>query len=125
MSNYNVSKAALVPQSETLHLELCDDNINVCRLCPVFLKLILAVVYVPNYPTWKIMGKCFDKSPINASQVTDITFKGENNKQFWLLTQSQGKHHYHLERLIPLRWYFNLRLKQTYRLRQRLKEEQA
>ncbi|MEH6464775.1 MAG: hypothetical protein V7771_12820 [Shewanella psychromarinicola] len=36
------------------------------------------------------MDKRFDKSPINASQVTDITFKGENNKPFWLLTQSQG-----------------------------------
>jgi hypothetical protein len=90
MSNYNVSKAAVVPQSETLHLELCDDNINVCRLWPVFLKRILAVVYVPNYPHGKLMDKRFDKSPINASQVTDITFKGENNKPFWLLTQSQG-----------------------------------
>jgi|TARA_R110000851_G_scaffold4900_3_gene20388 hypothetical protein len=60
------------------------------QIMPCFLKRILAVVYVPNYPHGKLMDKRFDKSPINASQVTDITFKGENNKPFWLLTQSQG-----------------------------------
>ncbi len=60
------------------------------QIMPCFFKTNIGSSLRTQLPPWKIMDKRFDKSQINASQVTDITFKGENNKPFWLLTQSQG-----------------------------------
>ncbi|MBB1439591.1 SDR family NAD(P)-dependent oxidoreductase, partial [Shewanella sp. SG41-4] len=126
MSSYNASKAAVVSLSETLRLELADDNINVSVLCPGFFKTNLGNSLRTQLPTMeKLMGKLFDKSPINAAQVADIAYQGEKNKQFILLTHQQGKRLYLLKRLLPLRWYFKLVLKQTHRLRQLLREEQV
>lgn len=124
MSSYNASKAAVVSLSETLRLELADDNINVSVLCPGFFKTNLGSSLRTQLPTMeKLLGKLFDKSPINAAQVADIAYQGETNKQFMLLTHQQGKRLYWLKRLLPLSWYFKLVLKQTLRLRQLLKDE--
>jgi len=124
MSSYNASKAAVVSLSETLRLELADDNINVSVLCPGFFKTNLGSSLRTQLPTMeKLLGKLFDKSPINAAQVADIAYQGESKKQFLLLTHQQGKRLYQLKRLLPLHWYFKLVLKQTHRLRQLLREE--
>ncbi|MEM5505764.1 SDR family oxidoreductase [Shewanella frigidimarina] len=124
MSSYNASKAAVVSLSETLRLELADDNINVSVLCPGFFKTNLGSSLRTQLPTMeKLLGKLFDKSPINATQVADIAYQGESKKQFLLLTHQQGKRLYQLKRLLPLHWYFKLVLKQTHRLRQLLREE--
>ncbi|MCT8986736.1 SDR family oxidoreductase [Shewanella phaeophyticola] len=126
MASYNASKAAVVSLSETLRLELADDNINVSVLCPGFFKTNLGTSLRTQLPTMeKLLGKLFDKSPIDATQVANIAYQGEANKQFLLLTHQQGKRLYQLKRLLPLRWYFTIVLKQTLRLRQLLKEEQA
>ncbi|AZG73078.1 SDR family oxidoreductase [Shewanella livingstonensis] len=126
MSSYNASKAAVVSLSETLRLELADDNINVSVLCPGFFKTNLGSSLRTQLPKMeKLMGKLFDKSPIDAEQVADLAYQGESKKQFLLLTHQQGKRLYLLKRLLPLRWYFHLVLKQTHRLRQLLKEDQA
>lgn len=126
MSSYNASKAAVVSLSETLRLELADDNINVSVLCPGFFKTNLGSSLRTQLPTMeKLLGKLFDKSPINAAQVADIAYQGESKKQFLLLTHQQGKRLYQLKRLLPLHWYFKLVLKQTHRLRQLLREKQA
>ncbi|ABI72061.1 SDR family oxidoreductase [Shewanella frigidimarina] len=124
MSSYNASKAAVVSLSETLRIELADDNINVSVLCPGFFKTNLGSSLRTQLPTMeKLLGKLFDKSPINATQVADIAYQGESKKQFLLLTHQQGKRLYQLKRLLPLHWYFKLVLKQTHRLRQLLREE--
>ncbi|GGP74054.1 short chain dehydrogenase [Shewanella ulleungensis] len=124
MSSYNASKAAVVSLSETMLLELADHNINVSVLCPGFFKTNLGNSLRTQLPTMeKLLGKLFDKSPINAAQVANIAYKGEVNKQFLLLTHQQGKRLYLLKRLLPLHWYFNLVLKQTLRLRQLLGDE--
>ncbi|MGI2112551.1 SDR family oxidoreductase [Shewanella frigidimarina] len=124
MSSYNASKAAVVSLSETLRLELADDNINVSVLCPGFFKTNLGSSLRTQLPTMeKLLGKLFDKSPINATKVADIAYQGESKKQFLLLTHQQGKRLYQLKRLLPLHWYFKLVLKQTHRLRQLLREE--
>ncbi|MGI2169849.1 SDR family oxidoreductase [Shewanella sp. MF05960] len=126
MSSYNASKAAVVSLSETLRLELADDNINVSVLCPGFFKTNLGSSLRTQLPTMeKLLGKLFDKSPINAAQVADIAYQGEANKQFLLLTHQQGKRLYRLKRLLPLSWYFKLVLKQTLKLRQLLGNEQT
>ncbi|GGP38357.1 SDR family oxidoreductase [Shewanella saliphila] len=126
MASYNASKAAVVSLSETLRLELADDNINVSVLCPGFFKTNLGTSLRTQLPTMeKLLGKLFDKSPIDATQVANIAYQGEANKQFLLLTHQQGKRLYQLKRLLPLRWYFTIVLKQTLRLRQLLREEQA
>ncbi|GGB49081.1 SDR family oxidoreductase [Shewanella inventionis] len=125
MSSYNASKAAVVSLSETLRLELADDNINVSVLCPGFFKTNLGSSLRTQLPTMeKLLGKLFDKSPINAEQVADIAYTGVSNNRFLLLTHSQGKRLYQLKRILPLNWYCKLVLRQTHRLRQMLKEEQ-
>ncbi|MBB1382219.1 SDR family oxidoreductase, partial [Shewanella sp. SR41-2] len=87
MSSYNASKAAVVSLSETLRLELADDNINVSVLCPGFFKTNLGSSLRTQLPTMeKLLGKLFDKSPINATQDADIAYQGESKKQFLLLT---------------------------------------
>ncbi|MGB6137555.1 MAG: SDR family oxidoreductase [Shewanella sp.] len=126
MASYNASKAAVVSLSETLRLELADDNINVSVLCPGFFKTNLGSSLRTQLPAMeKLLGKLFEKSPIDATQVANIAYQGEANKQFLLLTHQQGKRLYQLKRLLPLRWYFTIVLKQTMRLRQLLREEQG
>ncbi len=126
MSSYNASKAAVVSLSETLRLELASDNINVSVLCPGFFKTNLGSSLRTQLPTMeKLLGKLFDKSPINAEQVAEIAYQGESNKQFLLLTHQQGKRLYLLKRLLPRNLYFTLVLAQTRRLRQLLGNEQT
>ncbi|MCL1114744.1 MULTISPECIES: SDR family oxidoreductase [Shewanella] len=126
MSSYNASKAAVVSLSETLRLELASDNINVSVLCPGFFKTNLGSSLRTQLPTMeKLLGKLFDKSPINAEQVAEIAYQGESNKQFLLLTHQQGKRLYLLKRLLPRSLYFTLVLAQTRRLRQLLGNEQT
>ncbi|WP_418358762.1 SDR family oxidoreductase [Shewanella basaltis] len=126
MSSYNASKAAVVSLSETLRLELASDNINISVLCPGFFKTNLGSSLRTQLPTMeKLLGKLFDKSPINAEQVAEIAYQGESNKQFLLLTHQQGKRLYLLKRLLPRNLYFTLVLAQTRRLRQLLGNEQT
>ena len=118
MSSYNASKAAVVSLSETMHLELADNNIHVSVLCPSFFKTNLGNSLRTQLPSMeKMLGKIFDKSPINSTDVAQMAFDGLQAKNFIILTHKQAKQAYFFKRFLPTKWYLNNVLKQTQKLR--------
>lgn len=124
MASYNVSKSAVVALSETLRLELADHNIQVSVLYPGFFKTNLGASLRTQLSTMsKVMQRFFDKATIDAKTVAQKAYVGVNRQQFMILTHQEGKMAYRIKRWLPLSFYLNHVLKQTSRLRAKVKQE--
>lgn len=93
MSNYNVSKAAVVSLSESLAVELSPFNVNVTCVCPSFFKTNLAEsMRTPDKATEQSLGKLMESSSdITADDIADKVFQAVHNKQFLLLPHTRAQ----------------------------------
>jgi len=121
MSSYNASKAAVVSLSETMRLELADDNIGVSVLCPGFFKTNLGKSLRTKLSAMKMMlERVFEKAEITAEQVADQTFDAVAKQDFYIVTHNEGRKIFRLKQFLPMRWYLAMVLKQTKNLRNKV-----
>lgn len=119
MGSYCALKAAVVSFSETLRLELVDDNIGVSVLCPGFFKTHLDESMRSNNPAMKnVVTKMLSRSNISAAQVANIAFEGIQNNKFLIQTHKDGVWAHRLRRWLPEKWYLNMMTKKTKKFRE-------
>lgn len=102
LGSYAASKAAMVSFSETLRLELIDDNIGVSVLCPAFFKTNLDESVRSGNPAMKaVVTKLLDKATITADNVADAAFNAVQKGQHIIQTHPEGRKASLLKRLFP------------------------
>ncbi|WP_394131795.1 SDR family oxidoreductase [Shewanella maritima] len=125
MASYNASKSAVLSLSETLKIELADDNIPVSVVCPGFFKTNLGSSLRTQLPIMAdLMHKMFSNSPLDAAQVADIIYQKSQAKQFLIQTHSQGKQLFLLKQLLPWTRYLTMLINKTKGLRYKVKQLQ-
>ena len=99
MSNYNVSKAAVISLSETLQTELHPHGINISCICPSFFKTNLGEsLRTPDEGTKAAMSKLIEgSSDISASDIAETICKAVAHKQFLVLTHPKAQQAYDLK----------------------------
>lgn len=118
MGSYCAVKAALVSFSESMRLELVDDNIGVSVLCPAFFRTNLHESVRSGNPVMKeVVNKLLERSSVNADQVADIAYKAVQKGQFMIQTHAEGKRVFSLKRWLPESWYLKMMAKQTTKFR--------
>ena len=124
MSNYNVSKAAVISLSETLQTELHPHGIGISCVCPSFFKTNLGEsLRTPDEGTKAAMSKLIEgSSEISASDIAEIIFKAAADKQFLVLPHPKAQQAYdfkltdldqHLTSTEPLAQQVLIRAKRT------------
>jgi NAD(P)-dependent dehydrogenase (short-subunit alcohol dehydrogenase family) len=114
MGSYNASKAAVVSFSETMHLELADDNIHVSVACPGFFSTNLDESLRSKQPgVAKLVSKMLHKSSdITAAQVAAAIYQDSHNKKFMTITHKDGRMAFRLKRWLPAMGYLAMMKKQ-------------
>ena len=117
LGSYAASKAAMVSFSETMRLELADDNIGVSVLCPGFFKTNLDESVRSGNPAMKaVVTKLLDRSNITADDVANAAFLAVQKQQFMILTHPDGRKANLLKRLFPS-YYLKMMAKGTQKFR--------
>ncbi|WP_296261475.1 MULTISPECIES: SDR family oxidoreductase [unclassified Pseudomonas] len=92
MSNYNVAKAGVVALSESLLVELRQQEISVHVVCPSFFQTNLLDSFRGPTPAMKAqVGKLLESSPISASDIASYIFDEVGKGQFLILPHEQGR----------------------------------
>lgn len=93
MSNYNVSKAAVVSLSESLAVELAPHKIGVTCVCPSFFRTNLAEsMRTPDKSTEVSLARLMDSSSdITADDIADQVYHAVMNKQFLLMPHEKAR----------------------------------
>ncbi|TQV76592.1 SDR family oxidoreductase [Aliikangiella marina] len=119
MASYNVSKAAMITFSETMRLELNDDNIGVSVLCPGFFKTNLKEsLRTKSDQLRSVLDKVMERATITAEDVANYTFDAVSNKELMIVTHPEGRTMYRLKRWFP-KFYLKKMLEHTARFRGR------
>lgn len=114
MASYSVTKAAMVSLSETLHLELCHDNIHVAVVCPAFFDTNLNQSLRTSDPKMEgIITKLIKKSGVTADDIAQKVFESVAKKKFMILTHKEGIKAYRLKRFLSMERYLNIVKKRT------------
>ncbi|MEZ5004291.1 MAG: SDR family oxidoreductase [Chitinophagales bacterium] len=113
MGSYNATKAAVVALSETLKMELADDNIGVTVVCPSFFKTNLDATMRSNEQMKQTVRKLFDKSPINAEDVAKMVYDAHQKEDFYVITHKKGKTAFWMKKLLPTKIYHQNLYKET------------
>ncbi len=121
MSSYNATKSAVVALSETLKMEFYDKNIGVSVVCPSFFKTNLDAGMRSSEKMKHVVRKVFERSPISAEQVAEIIYKGQQAKEFYIVTHKKGKIAFWTKKLLPPNMFFKNLYKETKPLRGRMK----
>jgi len=110
MGSYNVSKAAVVSFSETMHLELADSNIHVSVACPGFFSTNLDESMRSKQPgVAKLVSKMLhNSSSITADQVAEAIFQDSENLKFMTITHKDGRSAYRMKRWLPPMRYLHM-----------------
>ena len=93
MSNYNVSKAAVISLSETLAVELKPHGIGVTCVCPSFFKTNLGEsLRTPDAGTQAAMNKLMDSSSeLSAGDIADVIFRGVMAEEFMVMPHEKAR----------------------------------
>lgn len=119
MASYNVSKAAMITFSETMRLELDDDNIGVSVLCPGFFKTNLKEsLRTKSDQLRSVLDKVMERAKITAEEVADYTFNSVSKNDFMIVTHPEGRAMYRLKRWFP-KFYLKKMIEHTARFRGR------
>jgi len=102
MSNYNVAKAGVVALSESLLVELHQQEIGVHVVCPSFFQTNLLDSFRGPTPAMKAqVGKLLESSPITAAQIADYIFQQVAQGEFLILPHEQGRMAWQLKQKNP------------------------
>ncbi|MEZ5009933.1 MAG: SDR family oxidoreductase [Chitinophagales bacterium] len=113
MSSYNATKSAVVALSETLKMELVDDNIGVTVVCPSFFKTNLDASMRSSEQMKKTVRKLFEKSPISAEDVAKMIYDGHQKGDFYVITHKKGRTAFWMKKLLPTKIFHQNLYKET------------
>lgn len=103
MAPYNVTKAAVIALSETLHADLRPAGVGVTALCPTFFKTNLTkTARTAGDPS--LRGKAKDlveKSKVTAESIARATLEGVERDAMFVQPQADGRWMWRLKRLAP------------------------
>lgn len=120
MGSYCAVKAALVSFSESMHLELLEDNIGVSVLCPAFFKTNLDESTRSNNPVMKeVVSKLLDRATMTAEQIADAAYKGVAEGRFMIQTHKEGKQATRMRKWLPESLYLKMMVKETSKFRRK------
>ncbi len=93
MSNYNVSKAAVVSLSETLHMELAPWQLQVCCVCPSFFKTNLGQsLRSPDSSTEEMMNKLMETaSEMSADDIARFIVEQAQQGEFLIIPHKKAR----------------------------------
>lgn len=93
MSNYNVSKAAVISLSETLVAELQPHGIGVTCVCPSFFKTNLGEsMRSPDKTTAKKLDKLVDSSSdLSADDIATMIYDAVESNQYLLMPHEKAR----------------------------------
>jgi NAD(P)-dependent dehydrogenase (short-subunit alcohol dehydrogenase family) len=92
MSNYNVAKAGVVALSESLLVELKQQEVGVHVVCPSFFQTNLLDSFRGPTPAMKAqVGKLLESSPISAADIADYIYQRVAQGEFMILPHEQGR----------------------------------
>lgn len=122
MSSYNAVKAAVVGYSETMHLELADDGINVSVACPSFFRTNLGESMQSSQAGMNdLLEHLFSNAKVTADDVAQTIYQAVQKQQFMVLSHKEGKLVYRLKNTLPWSSYLKLMRKQTQRIVRKLR----
>ncbi|SQF97536.1 short chain dehydrogenase [Paucimonas lemoignei] len=102
MSNYNVAKAGVVALSESLLVELREQQVSVHVVCPSFFQTNLLDSFRGPTPAMKAqVGKLLESSPITATQVAEYIYDHVAEGEFMILPHEQGRMAWQLKQKTP------------------------
>ncbi len=106
MGAYNVSKAAVISLSETLHAELNPHNVHVSALCPTFFKTnLLESFRSPDERQRKFAHLMFERSTMTADQVAREALEGLSQNRLMVIPQKDGKALWRVKRFSPALYF--------------------
>ena len=92
MSNYNVAKAGVVALSESLLIELAQQEVAVHVVCPSFFQTNLLDSFRGPTPAMKAqVGKLLESSPISAADIAEYIYQQVAAGEFMILPHEQGR----------------------------------
>ncbi|MDD0975577.1 SDR family oxidoreductase [Pseudomonas fontis] len=106
MSNYNVAKAGVVALSESLLVELRQQEVAVHVVCPSFFQTNLLDSFRGPTPTMKAqVGKLLESSPISAGDIAEYIYQKVAQGEFMILPHEQGRMAWQLKQHNPQALY--------------------
>ena len=114
MASYNASKAGAVALSETLAIELSQDNIGVSVICPSFFKTNLEEsLRTDDQEIRVMMSKLFKYAKLTADDVAEACFVAVKKKRFHVIPLYQDRLIFSLKRVLPFKQYADMMIKRT------------
>lgn len=114
MASYNASKAGAVALSETLAIELSQDNIGVSVICPSFFKTNLEESLRTDDDEIRVMmSKLFKHAKLTSPDVAEACWKAVKKKQFHVIPLYQDRLIFNLKRVLPFKQYAEMMIKRT------------
>lgn len=102
MASYNVTKAAVVALSDTMHFELKPYGIGTTVLCPGFFRTNLDKGMRTSDPQlMKMVDKVFESSELTADDVADICYRDMKRNKLICNPHKVGRRAYFLKRYLP------------------------
>ncbi|MEW7377029.1 SDR family oxidoreductase [Pseudomonas putida] len=106
MSNYNVAKAGVLALSESLLVELRQQEVSVHVVCPSFFQTNLLDSFRGPNPAMKTqVGKLLEGSPISAAEIAGYIHQQVAAGEFLILPHEAGRQAWQLKRQAPERLY--------------------
>ncbi|NRA23677.1 MAG: SDR family oxidoreductase [Oleispira sp.] len=117
MASYNVTKAAVVALSDTMHHELKPYGIGTTALCPGFFRTNLDKTMRSSDPSaQRFVDKVFEASALDASDIADAAYRAMQKGQLICNPHSVGRTAYFIKRYLP--WvYKRLAAKEAIKLK--------
>jgi NAD(P)-dependent dehydrogenase (short-subunit alcohol dehydrogenase family) len=113
MASYNMTKAAVVSLSETLHAELAPHGIHVTALCPTFFRSSLMDSFRSPHARQRALADAFfRRSRTTAEQVARAGLRGLERNRVIVIPQLDGRLLWRLKRLSPGLYHGALGLQQ-------------
>lgn len=99
MSNYNVSKAAVISLSETMAGELRPFGIGISCVCPSFFATHLAATMrSPDRNMPDVLQNLMDSGELSATDIADQVFQAVRNQQYLVTPHSKARQHWDAKR---------------------------
>ncbi|MFW6050444.1 MAG: SDR family NAD(P)-dependent oxidoreductase [Myxococcota bacterium] len=104
---YNVTKAAVIALSETLHAEARPHGVHVSALCPTFFPTrILESARGPvDHSARRFVAKLMERSPLQAEGVARAALAAVARNQLYAVPMMDGRIFWGVKRLTPNRFY--------------------
>ena len=106
MAAYSATKAAVVAVSETLRLELEQDNIGVSVVCPGFFRTnLIESLRTGSAELHQVTRKLVEQAPIGADEIADKVFQSVARNEFRIIPQKDARLIWMIKRLSPFHVY--------------------